>query len=280
MAITPSGWLDPGSGPVQTPGSSPQVRDAASRRVEGEGRRVRSCARPSRRQVSSSCRQSACSTTSRPVPPTALPGWTRGHVIAHVALNGEAFVGVATALRAGRAAVMYPGDEGARDRAIDALAAAPPHELVRRVRAANDEFTRAWEPPPPAGACATSADHPAFSSSSVPQRRLRELQVHLVDLGCPGVGPALWTRAFVDADLRIQWPTVAHRTTEPILVVDEFGEVWQAGTRDRGAEPLVVPRSELLAWVLDRADVDGLPQLEPWSNQSRWEHLERDASAG
>ena len=207
--------------------------------------------------------------------PSRLPSWSRGHVVAHVALNAEGFVEVAHALRAGRAALMYPGGVAERDRSIDELAAGSLLELLDRTRAANAGFVEAWSQPPPTGDCATADGHPTFSSSTVLQRRLRELSVHLVDLGLDGIWPEKWTPGFVDADLRLQWPTVEHRTDETVVARDEFGVVWSAGHVVGRVEPMEVDRRRLLAWVLDRCSVDGLPLLEPWSNRSKWEHLEQ-----
>jgi maleylpyruvate isomerase len=136
--------------------------------------------------------------------PSALPRWSRGHVIAHVVLNGEAFVAVARGLRSGQDAFMYSGGPAERDHDIDDLATRPLKEPLDRTRTANDALNDAWEPPPPIGECATGQGHPAFSSSTVLQRRLRELQVHLIDLGLDEVGLESWTDRFVDLDLQLQ----------------------------------------------------------------------------
>ena len=209
--------------------------------------------------------------------PSLLPGWSRAHVVAHVVLNAEGFVAVAETPADRQPALMYPGGIAERDRDIAALAAASADELLQRCRNANRLFTLAWSPGPLSRDCATAAGHPVFASGSVLQRRLRELQVHLIDLGVDGVGIDAWLPEFVDADLDLQWPTVAHRTSQRVAVDDEDGVRWETEPAPPQQPALVVPRRLLLAWVLDRAVIDGLPSLDSWSNRSKWEWTDRDA---
>src|SRR6185312_14462807 len=53
--------------------------------------------------------------------PSLLPGWTRAHVVAHVALNGDALAGVLDAVLREEPVAMYESDEK-RDSDIDELA--------------------------------------------------------------------------------------------------------------------------------------------------------------
>lgn len=209
--------------------------------------------------------------------PSALPGWSRAHLVAHVLLNAEGFVEVGTALRRGRPAYMYPAGVSARDAEIDALAEQPGHVLFGRLNDANSRFRQSWEPRPPAGECATAEGHPRFDSSTVLLRRLRELHVHGADLAIETLTVDSWSDEFVDVDLALQWPTVSFRTDEPVLVADETGLVWSVGEEPHVSDRMMVGRRQLLAWVLDRAEIAGLPTLEPWSNRSRWEYIQPDS---
>ena len=49
---------------------------------------------------------------------SALPGWSRAHVVAHRSRNADAFTGVLAAVAEGRPAAMYGSNEE-RDREID-----------------------------------------------------------------------------------------------------------------------------------------------------------------
>lgn len=209
--------------------------------------------------------------------PSRLPGWTRGHVVAHVILNAEAFVGVASARRRGEVGLMYPHGIEGRQQDIEALSTASRSTLLARLETAARAFADAWDPPPPDGACASASGLPIFAASDVPLRRLREVQVHLVDLGVSGAGVERWTDTYVEHDLPVEWATVALRTGVPVAVVDEGGTVWESG-RSAGARDDALPvvdRRQLLGWVLDRATVHGLPELLPWGDRSRWEHTGR-----
>src|SRR3954463_11265123 len=60
--------------------------------------------------------------------PSALPSWTRAHVVAHLARNADALVNLLTWARTGVETPMYPSRE-ARDAGIETTAAFPPDEL-------------------------------------------------------------------------------------------------------------------------------------------------------
>src|SRR5687767_6420456 len=74
--------------------------------------------------------------------PSLLPDWTRGHVVAHLALNGEGLERVLSGQRRGTPTTMYDSQE-ARDRDIDDLARADPAELRERLLAATKRFEQA-----------------------------------------------------------------------------------------------------------------------------------------
>src|SRR5829696_4565200 len=60
--------------------------------------------------------------------PSALPDWTRAHVVAHLARNADALGNLLTWARTGVETPMYPS-VGARDADIATTAALPPAEL-------------------------------------------------------------------------------------------------------------------------------------------------------
>ncbi len=66
--------------------------------------------------------------------PSALPGWTRGHVLTHVARNADALVNLLTWARTGVETPAYPSRE-ARDAGIEAGAGRPLREQVEDLRA-------------------------------------------------------------------------------------------------------------------------------------------------
>ena len=60
--------------------------------------------------------------------PSALPDWSRAHVVAHLARNADALLNLLTWARTGVETPMYPSRE-VRDADIEATAARPPAEL-------------------------------------------------------------------------------------------------------------------------------------------------------
>jgi maleylpyruvate isomerase len=202
--------------------------------------------------------------------PSLLPDWTVGHVLAHIALNAEAFVRCADDLLAGRPGVMYPGGVESRSTDIDRLSHAGASTLADRVAEANARFAESWRRPPPVGACSTAPNSQGFSSATIIDRRLREIEVHGTDTGLPSLAPDQWSDAFVLANLAPQWATVARRVAEPVNLLDDQGGCWQVRVGTDATEPIERTRRQILAWILDRRRDHQLPTLQPWGDQSRW----------
>jgi maleylpyruvate isomerase len=199
--------------------------------------------------------------------PSLLPGWTVGHVLSHVALNAEAFARVAADLRAGRPGLMYPAGMAARDADIEAAAGRSANRIVSHLHDSAAAFDAAWRDAPPPGRFATAPGFPEAPGEEVPGRRLREVAVHAADTGLEPLAYATWPEEYVASDLALQWATVARRCEGPVHAVDETGRAWRIG---EGGEPVTVDRRTLLAWLLDRTNVTGLPALLSWGDQSQW----------
>ncbi len=197
-----------------------------------------------------------------------LSGWTVGHVLSHIAFNAEAFVQCAADLRAGRTGTMYPEGFAGRAQAIETGSLRSANDIVTHLRESANAFELSWSDAPPAGLCITASGFPEFSSDTVLLRRLREVEVHGADTGLASLGYAHWSQPFVAADLPTQWDTVPKRTDEPFAAIDDVNQEWRYG--DTNDELVSVTRQELLAWVLDRHSVVGLPSLLGWGDQSQW----------
>lgn len=118
--------------------------------------------------------------------PSALPGWTRAHVVAHLARNAEALGRLAAWARTGVETPMYTGPEQ-RNADIEASATLPAAtlraELVMTARAldaalaAFDDAT--WRAP------VRSAQGKDIPAAEIPWMRAKEVWLHAVDLGAP-----------------------------------------------------------------------------------------------
>jgi maleylpyruvate isomerase len=172
--------------------------------------------------------------------PSLLPGWTVGHVLTHLARNADGLLGLVTWAETGVVTSMYTS-MAARVADIDAGAGRAAAELARDVRMSAERLAMAlaglssagdealdrlvlFGAPPPG----TVPDVPA---RTVPYARLRELEIHHVDLGLPSYGPAQWPADFVSRTLG--W---LDARSGPVDVVGDPAEVlaWRLG-RGSGA---------------------------------------------
>src|SRR6266581_4503678 len=134
--------------------------------------------------------------------PSLLPGWTRGHVLAHVARNADGMRSVLVSVRAGQPRPAY-ASAGEREAAIeqDAGRRATEHaaDLADSAMAlrtvARQLPDEGWQVP--VRMLETAAFFPA---AQLLTRRLVEVELHHCDLGA-GYGPAGWPTAFAAMEL-------------------------------------------------------------------------------
>ena len=186
--------------------------------------------------------------------PSALPDWTRAHVVAHLARNADALGNLLGWARTGVEKRMYPSREE-RDAGIAATAALPPDDLRADYAAASARFTEAVEKMPAEAWTAevrTMLDRPV-PGTEVPWMRTKEVWVHGVDLGAGlgfgDLGPDLST-ALVDDVLGL----FAERgeRLEVTVQATDVDRTWGSG------DALVSgPVSAVAAW-LTRSDASGL----------------------
>ncbi|UNS96392.1 maleylpyruvate isomerase family mycothiol-dependent enzyme [Streptomyces tubbatahanensis] len=194
--------------------------------------------------------------------PSQLPGWTRAHVLAHLARNADALVNVL----AGEP--MYASAE-ARDADIEEGARRSLDELVDDVRAASSRLESAFAALGDEDWNRTVALRNGVTdlASSLPFRRWIEVELHHVDLGI-GYTIEDLPGTFVDRELT----TMARRFLEhPDIPVAlelraEDGRTWRTGAKAEGPEgPLVVVGSSvaLVGWLTGRTTGSGLSARGP-----------------
>jgi maleylpyruvate isomerase len=196
--------------------------------------------------------------------PSRLPNWSSGQVLAHIALNAEAFVVVAESRRKGELGVMYPHGGDGRNADIAELASESATAILTRLRESAAAFESAWSEPVPDGPCTPAIGGPEFPASSVLLRRLREVAAHGVDIGHDLITPTDWSDRFVEVDLPLQWEGLSARLPEGIgvAITDELSHTWIAGAGE--VDQTALSRRHTLAWVIDRRHVEGLPNLVSW----------------
>lgn len=203
--------------------------------------------------------------------PSGLPGWNRAHVVAHLALNGEGLAGVLAGIVRGEPTPMYPSQE-ARDHDIAELTAAGATTLRGRLMTGCALFDDAI------GALPTdswgteverTADGPRFLAAAAPSMRLREVEIHHVDLDA-GYTPADWPAAFsrIVLDAMVKRVVLDPFTAAPT----DLDGAWSFGQASGVDGPTVMgPAAALAWWVTGRGTGDGLtttaealPRITPW----------------
>jgi len=202
------------------------------------------------------------------VAPSLLPGWSRAHVVAHLALNAEALERVLTGLRHGEHRTMYDSDR-ARDAEIARLAAEGPDEVRERLLAATHCFSRA------ARAAEPDDLHQRFERTpggqrigvrAIPLMRWREVEIHHADLDA-GYTRAHWPAEFSVALIDSMG---ARPYAEPFTVLArDLARTWHLG--GEGGRVVAGSAADLGWWLTGRGDGEGLahdrhplPRIESW----------------
>jgi maleylpyruvate isomerase len=178
-------------------------------------------------------------------------GWTRAHVIAHLALNAEALDGVLRGLTDGTPVPMYVSAD-ARDADISDLAVQPPGDVVERLRSGATALDRSL-----AGLAALPEDSafertpggPRLPAALVPLLRLGEVEIHHADLDA-GYTHADWPAenavAFLDRD------AARHRGDGFVARATDLGREWTFGAPGADAPVVSGPASALAWWATGR----------------------------
>ncbi|THA26976.1 maleylpyruvate isomerase family mycothiol-dependent enzyme [Streptomyces sp. RKND-216] len=193
--------------------------------------------------------------------PSRLPGWTRGHVLAHLARNSDALLNVL----AGRP--MYVSAE-ARDADIESGAPRPAAEQMEDVAVTALRLDGAFEGQPDGDAgwerTVELRNGVTDRVANIPWRRWIETELHHVDLG---VGYELTDVPADFVEREIANMAARYQGHADLAVGVELrtgdGRSWRTGAAE--GEPLVVTGTPvaLMGWITGRADGSGLSAPEP-----------------
>ncbi|WP_138443823.1 maleylpyruvate isomerase family mycothiol-dependent enzyme [Sinomonas susongensis] len=203
--------------------------------------------------------------------PSELPGWTRGHVFAHLAGICAAVARQVEAARRGEKVELYDGGQAGRDQAIEAGAYATADEHRERVGAALDRSIAALASLEP-----DEWDAPVrFRNGNVRDAAFalwRELEIHHSDLGT-GCTQQEWSAAFCRHLLGFLEPRVPEGET--FVLRPHHGEEIRLGEGEDGVV-LAGRLQDLAAWLAGREIGRGsvraehageavpLPAIGPW----------------
>lgn len=204
--------------------------------------------------------------------PSGLPGWSRAHVVAHLALNAEGFARALDAIQDGESRAIYDSND-ARTAEIEQLATAGPSEIRDRYYAATtrlrhtfgslteEQWTHSVHRVP---------DAPAWPVEVLPRFRRREVEVHHADLGTAYTAhdwPADFTADLLD--LLTGNHAKSDQTADFAISATDTDRTWAIGSDS----PVVSGTASALAWwLIGRSAGEGLtsdsgplPAIGPWA---------------
>lgn len=206
--------------------------------------------------------------------PSLLPGWSRGHLLTHIARNADSLRNLLIWARTGVQTPQYR-DQDERTEGIEAGAGRPASELLADLyaSAAALDAEAARLPDAAWAATVTGAQGSEHSGWYTLWRRLAEVEIHHVDLGV-GYDPADWPQPFVTYCLQQvaisfagpRSPAVTLQSADVPVIV----RIGPAG--ERPATTVTGPAAMLLAWLTGRSSGAGLtaepagplPALPSW----------------
>ena len=208
--------------------------------------------------------------------PSLLDGWTRGHLLTHLARNADGITATVSGGLRGEIVARYPDGWDARNAAISDGASRPYSAQVADLVESGERLDRVftavgeadkWDVP-------TDDDRPARDWLLW---RVREVEVHRVDLDA-GYSPQQWPPIMVAELFASVAATLPDRATCPVRVEvtadgslgpDHVGSVLTAGEGSDGVVEVSGPDWAVLAWLVGRGGVVGdaltaTPELRPW----------------
>ncbi len=202
--------------------------------------------------------------------PSLLPGWTRKHLIAHVAGNAEALGRLLTWAATGVETPMYTSREQ-RDADIESGSARSATELLDWARSSAEVFAEqadaldddAWD------ALVRNGQGQQVAASVIPWLRARELYLHAADLGTTVTFADLPHDLLVAVCDGVAAQRAGDDSPAVRLVATDGSGSWDLHT-DLDLTEVHAPLAELAAYLTGRPHQARLVSGEPAPELSRW----------
>lgn len=184
--------------------------------------------------------------------PSRLAGWSRAHVLTHIARNADGLCVLVENARTGQGLPMYAGGREGRDAEIEAGANRGLGDLRLDLTDSAERLLQAFAdfPDEAADREIRLLSGATGSGADIPYLRTREVEIHHVDLGL-GYSPASWDAAFARRTLEALAPLFRTERDCPVhwLVAGDEGQRWEVG---REGPQLQGSPQDLLAWLTGR----------------------------
>jgi maleylpyruvate isomerase len=195
--------------------------------------------------------------------PSLLPGWSRGHLLTHLARNADSLRNLLTWARTGVKTPQYSSPQE-RSEGIERGAGRPAAELLADLDESAAALDVAAAGLPEAAWAAQVGTPWGHAGWFTLWRRLTEVEIHHVDLGL-GYSPADWPEAFATYSLEQTASQFAdERSPALVLRASDAPVVVRIGPpADQPATTVTGPARALLAWLTGRSAGDGLSAEPP-----------------
>lgn len=196
--------------------------------------------------------------------PSALPGWSRAHVVGHIARNADALGNLLDWARTGIETRMYPSVEARRD-GIEASSRQPARALRDDVAATSARLVAAMHDMPPeawAAPVRTARDR-SIAAAEVPWMRIRETWVHAVDLAAGATFADLPAAVADGLIAEVAGGLAGRADCPPAVVVLADGRTWRLGPGGDATE-VEGDDAAILAWLIGRDPAPQWPSLPAW----------------
>lgn len=202
--------------------------------------------------------------------PSALTGWSVGHVLNHLSRNADSHVGVFSAAARGEVGAQYPGGSDERARLIDEGSEQPGATLADNVRAANARLEAAWaatqQPVWTSGLGLWTSG--AASLAEFVFRRWREVEIHAIDLGLADIGGPEWSSIpddYLELETAMSLRGLRARLPagQSVHIIPDESPPYVIGSN---LKPVTVQASgrAILKWLTGRGGEPNWPSLQPW----------------
>jgi maleylpyruvate isomerase len=207
--------------------------------------------------------------------PSALPGWSRAHVLTHIARNADAMINLLTWARTGTPTPAYSSREQ-RDQDIDAGATRPPAVIRDDVVETSDRLARVVRAMPESAwsARVSNVQGKEIVAADIAWMRAREMWIHAVDLDV-GASFEDFPAPMLSELLTDVGAAMGEKPDCPRMRLIAGDVSWSVGA-DSGADDAVTTvtgtPAALAAWLLGRSrgrflrtgDGGKLPALPRW----------------
>lgn len=196
--------------------------------------------------------------------PSGLPGWTRGHVVAHIANHAQGMGRALRGLRTGAPVPIYDSQES-RDADVEARSGSTAAELASYAQLACLRLAGELRLVKAVGEVERIPGGPRFTIPELVEARWREVEIHHADLDA-GYGPTDWPLAFAAYLLE---DVAQHRGDEVDLTL-HARDLDKTVLVGRGGHGVAGTAADLAWWLTGRGHGEGLTSTRPLPTLGAW----------